>query len=120
MIEDGSINLITSTESLNIEMSQTERQKISYTVVLAESALVESRNMYQVSRQFSGVEPKKNEPPKKIKYSGGGNPYAYLNHIIDFQIKQAKLDELNKKRKSFDPPGLNGLIKGSLSALADG
>lgn len=57
--------------------------------------------MYQVSRQFSGGEPKKNEPPKKLKYSGGGNPYAYLNHIIDFQIKQAKLDELNKKKKEF-------------------
>jgi len=25
--------------------------------------------------------------------------YAYLNHMIDLQIKQAKLDELNKKVK---------------------
>ena len=101
MIEDGRSNLITSTESLNNEMSQTQRQKYSSAVALIERALVESRNMYQVSRQFNGIEPKKKEPPKKIKYSGGGNPYAYLNHMIDYQIKQAKLDALNKKTKEF-------------------
>lgn len=101
MVEDGRSNLITSIQSLNNEMSQTQRQKNSFTVALMERALVESRNMYQVSRQFSGIEAQKKEPPKKIKYSGGGNPYAYLNHMIDYQIKQAKLEELNKKTKEF-------------------
>lgn len=101
MIEDGRSNLITSRESLNNEMSQIQRQKNSFTVALIERALVESRNMYQVSRQFSGVEAQKKEPPKKIKYSGGGNPYAYLNHMIDYRIKQAKLEELYKKTKEF-------------------
>jgi hypothetical protein len=57
--------------------------------------------MYQVSRQFNGVEAQKKESPKKIKYSGGVNPYAYLNHMIDYQIKQTKLEELNKKTKGF-------------------
>jgi hypothetical protein len=57
--------------------------------------------MYQVSRQFNGFEPQKKEPPKKVKHAGGSNPYAYLNHMIDYQIKQAKLDELNKKTKEF-------------------
>jgi hypothetical protein len=56
--------------------------------------------MYQVSRQFKRIEPQKKEPQKKIKYSGG-NPYAYLNHMIDYQIKQAKLEELNKETKEF-------------------
>jgi hypothetical protein len=101
VLEGGRCNLITSTESLNNEMSQTQRQKYSFTVALIERALVESRNMYQVSRQFNGIRPQKKEPPKKIKYSGGGNPYAYLNHMIDYQIKQAKLEELNKKTKEF-------------------
>lgn len=101
MIEDGRSNLITSTGSLNDEMLQTHAQKNLFTVALLERALVERRNMYQVSRQFNGIEPQKKEPPKKIKYSGGGNPYAYLNHMIDYQIKQAKLEELNKKTKEF-------------------
>lgn len=101
VIEDGRSNQITSTVSLNNEMSQIQRQKNSFTVAFYREGLVESRNMYQVSRQFSGVEAQKKEPPKKIKYSGGSNPYAYLNHMIDFQIKQAKLDALNKKTKEF-------------------
>jgi hypothetical protein len=101
VIEGGRSNLITSTESLNNEMSQTQRQKNSFTVALIERALVESRNMYHVSRQFNGIEPRKKESPRRLKYSGGGNPYAYLNHMIDYQIKQAKLEELNKKTKEF-------------------
>jgi hypothetical protein len=100
----GRCNLITSTKSLNNEVSQTQRQKYSFTVALIERALVESRKMYQVSRQFNGIESQKKEPPTKIKYSGGGNPYAYLNHMIDYQIKQAKLEELYKKTKEFCPP----------------
>ena len=101
MLEGGRSNLITSTESLNNEVSQTQRQKYSFTVALIERALVESRKMYQVSRQFKGIKPQKKEPPKKVKHAGGSNPYAYLNHMIDYQIKQAKLDELNKKTKEF-------------------
>lgn len=101
MIENGRSNLIHSTESLKNEMSQTQRQKNSFTIAFIEWALVESRNMHQVSRQFSGVEAQNKERPKKIKYSGGSNPYAYLNHIIDYQIKQAKLEDLNKMMKEF-------------------
>lgn len=101
VIEDGRSNLITSTGSLNDEMLQTHAQKNLFTVALLERALVERRNMYQVSRQFNGIEQQKKEPPKKIKYLGGGNPYAYLNHMIDYQIKQSKLEELNKKMKEF-------------------
>lgn len=82
-------------------MSQTQMLKDLFAVALIERALTESKNMNPVSRQFNGTEPQKNEPPEKIKYSGGGNPYAYLNHMIDYQIKQAKLEELNKKRKEF-------------------
>jgi hypothetical protein len=101
VLEGGRCNLITSTESLNNEVSQTQRQKYSFTVALIERALVESRNMYQVSRQFNEIEPQKKESLKKIKYPCGGNPYAYLNNMIDYQIKQAKIDELNKKAKEF-------------------
>lgn len=108
MIEGGRSDRITSIESLNNEVSQSQMQKYTFTVALIERALVEKRKMYQVSRQFNGIEPQKKEPPKKLKYSGGGNPYAYLNHMIDYQIKQAKLEELSKKPESFDPPGLNG------------
>lgn len=67
MIEDGRNNLITSTESLNYEMSQTRRQNKSITVALKERAYVESKKMYQVSRQLSGVKARKKEPPDKIK-----------------------------------------------------
>lgn len=82
-------------------MLQTQSQINLLTVALIERALIESRHMYQVSRQFNGFEPQKKELPKKIKHAGGSNPYAYLNHMIDYQIKQAKLDELNKKIKEF-------------------
>jgi hypothetical protein len=82
-------------------MLQTELHNNLLTVALIERALIESRRMYQVSRQFNGLEPQKSEPPKKVKLAGGSNPYAYLNHMIDYQIKQAKLDELNKKTKEF-------------------
>lgn len=71
----------------------------SLTVALNERALAERNHMYQISRQFTGVNPAKKEPLKKVKYAGGGNPYAYLNHMIDYQIKQAKLEEVNKKKK---------------------
>ena len=101
MVNDGRNNLITSTWSLNNEMLQTELHDNSLTVALIERALIESRHMYQVSRQFNGFEPKQSEPPKKVKHAGGSNPYAYLNHMIDYQIKQAKLDKLNKKTKEF-------------------
>lgn len=64
--------------------------------------------MYQVGLQFNAIKSEKQEPSMKIKYPGGANPYAYLNHVIDYQIKQAKLEELYKKTKEFCPPGLNG------------
>lgn len=57
--------------------------------------------MYQVSSQFNELESQKKEPPKKIKYSERRDPYAYLDHMIDSQIKQAKLEELTKKGKEF-------------------
>lgn len=61
--------------------------------------------MYQMSRQFSGVEPQWQEPSKEFKYSVGVSTYAYLNLMIDYQIKQAKLEELNKKTKEYCPQG---------------
>ena len=61
--------------------------------------------MFPVSRQFNGMELQKNGPPKKIKYSGGSNPYAYLNRMIEYQINQPKLEELNKKtQRILTPP----------------
>jgi hypothetical protein len=82
-------------------MLQTRKQRRLFTVALIERALVESRNMYQVGLQFNAIKSEKQEPSMKIKYPGGANPYAYLNHVIDYQIKQAKLEELNKKTKEF-------------------
>ena len=37
--------------------------------------------------------------PKKIKSSGGANPYKQLNQMLDFQIKQAKLEKIKGKNK---------------------
>lgn len=82
-------------------MLQTQPQINLLTVALTDRALIESRNMFPVSRQFNGFEPQKKELPKKVKHAGGSNPYAYLNHMIDYQIKQAKLDGLIKKMKEF-------------------
>jgi len=35
--------------------------------------------------------------PKKIKTPGESNPYKQLNQMLEFQIKQAKLESLKKK-----------------------
>jgi len=35
----------------------------------------------------------------KVKASGGSNPYKQLNQMLDFQIKQAKLEKLNQNKK---------------------
>jgi len=55
--------------------------------------------MYPISSQFSDLDPKSNNTPKKIKASGGSNPYKQLNQMLDFQIKQEKLEDLKKKKK---------------------
>ena len=63
--------------------------------------------MQPTSSQFPDREPKSNNIPKKIKSSGGSNPYKQLNQMLDFQIKQEKLEDLKKKKKLWPPPGLN-------------
>jgi len=47
--------------------------------------------------QFPNHAPDPKQGPKKIKTSGGSNPYKQLNQMLDFQIKQAKLKKLNEK-----------------------
>ena len=54
--------------------------------------------MEPTSSQFPDREPKSNNIPKKIKSSGGSNPYKQLNQMLDFQIKQEKLEDLKKKK----------------------
>ncbi len=53
--------------------------------------------MYPTYSQFPEHAPSANTPPKKIKSSGGPNPYKQLNQMLDFQIKQAKLENLKEK-----------------------
>ena len=53
--------------------------------------------MYPSYSQFPDHTPVPKQAPKKIKSSGGANPYKQLNQMLDFQIKQAKLDKLKKK-----------------------
>ena len=60
--------------------------------------------MQPTSSQFPDREPKSNNIPKKIKSSGGSNPYKQLNQMLDFQIKQEKLEDLKKKKKLWPPP----------------
>jgi hypothetical protein len=52
--------------------------------------------MYPNYSQFPDHVPGANQMPKKIKTSGGANPYKQLNQMLDFQIKQAKLEKLKK------------------------
>jgi hypothetical protein len=49
--------------------------------------------------QFPEHIPDPNQVPKKIKVSGGANPYKQLNQMLDFQIKQAKLAKLEQKNE---------------------
>jgi hypothetical protein len=61
--------------------------------------------MYPNYSQFHENAPDPKRVPKKIKSSGGANPYKQLNQMLDFQIKQAKLEKMKKKKKENDTPG---------------
>jgi hypothetical protein len=55
--------------------------------------------MYPNYSQFPEHAPDPKQTPKKIKSSGGANPYKQLNQMLDFQIKQAKLEKIKEKNK---------------------
>ena len=55
--------------------------------------------MYPMYSQFSEHIPDPKQIPKKIKASGGANPYKQLNQMLDFQIRQAKLEKLKQKNE---------------------
>ena len=55
--------------------------------------------MYPSYSQFPDHTPDPKQAPKKIKSSGGANPYKQLNQMLDFQIKQAKLEKIKGKNK---------------------
>jgi len=55
--------------------------------------------MYPSNSQFPDHTPDPKQAPKKIKSSGGANPYKQLNQMLDFQIKQAKLKKIKEKNK---------------------
>jgi len=61
------------------------------------------QQMKPASSQFPDRNSKPNTMPKKIKSSGGSNPYKQLNQMLEFQIKQEKLEAL-KKKKNLRPP----------------
>jgi len=61
--------------------------------------------MYPMYSQFPEHIPDPNQVPKKIKASGGANPYKQLNQMLDFQIKQAKLEKLKQKNEGNAPQG---------------
>lgn len=61
--------------------------------------------MYPNYSQFPNHAPDPKQIPKKIKSSGDANPYKQLNQMLDFQLKQAKLEKINKKNKENDPQG---------------
>ena len=50
-------------------------------------------NNSQFSEHLSG----KLNPPKKFKGTKDSNPYTQLNQMLDYQIKQAKLELIKKK-----------------------
>ena len=60
--------------------------------------------MYPSNSQFPDRTPDQKQVPKKIKSSGGANPYKQLNQMLDFQIKQAKLEKMKEKNKEKWPP----------------
>jgi len=47
--------------------------------------------------QFPNHAPDPKQVPKKIKSSGGSNPYKQLNQMLDYQLKQAKLEKMRQK-----------------------
>ena len=55
--------------------------------------------MYPTYSQFPEHVPDPKQAPKKIKTSGGANPYRQLNQMLDIQIKQAKLKKLKEKNE---------------------
>ena len=60
--------------------------------------------MFPNYSQFPENAPNPKRVPKKIKSSGGANPYKQLNQMLDFQIKQAKLEKIKEKNKEKWPP----------------
>ena len=60
--------------------------------------------MYTNYSQFPDQAPDPKKVPKKIKSSGGANPYKQLNQMLDFQIKQAKLEKIKKKKNENGTP----------------
>jgi hypothetical protein len=55
--------------------------------------------MFPNYSQFPENAPNPKRVPKKIKSSGGANPYKQLNQMLDFQIKQAKLEKIKDKKE---------------------
>ena len=55
--------------------------------------------MYPNYSQFPDQAPDPKKAPKKIKSAGGANPYKQLNQMLDFQIKQAKLEKIKEKKE---------------------
>jgi hypothetical protein len=47
--------------------------------------------------QFPNHAPDPKQVPKKIKTSSGSNPYKQLNQMLDFQLKQAKLEKIKQE-----------------------
>jgi hypothetical protein len=60
--------------------------------------------MYPNYSQFPDQAPDPKKVPKKIKSSGGANPYKQLNQMLDFQLKQAKLERIKEKKEGKRPP----------------
>ena len=60
--------------------------------------------MYPSYSQFPGHTPDPKQVPKKVKSSGGANPYKQLNQMLDFQLKQAKLEKIKEKKEGKRPP----------------
>jgi hypothetical protein len=60
--------------------------------------------MYPNYSQFPDQKPDPKKVPKKIKSSWGANPYKQLNQMLDFQIKQAKLEKIKKNKNVNGTP----------------
>ena len=69
------------------------------TVAKNERANWREKKMYPNYSQFPEHAPDPKKVPKKIKSSGGANPYKQLNQMLDFQIKQAKLEKIKEKKE---------------------
>ena len=60
--------------------------------------------MYPMYSQFPNHAPDPKQVPKKIKTSSGSNPYKQLNQMLDFQLKQAKLEKIKQENGEGWPP----------------